>query len=59
MDPPIIGRCPWCGRELAVFVDEHDVDISHAEPECARFVEFCRLEGFEIVGLADAIRQSR
>jgi len=51
--------CPWCGREVAAFVAGEEVDVSHAEPECDGFREFCKVEGFEIVGLADAIPESR
>jgi len=59
MEPPILGRCPWCLRELAVFIDDQNVDISHAEPECERFRQFCEAEGFEVVELADNACESR
>lgn len=48
----VYAVCPFCQRELAVFVSQDDVQISHAEPECDRFRRLCELERFEIVELA-------
>ena len=49
---PVLARCPFCGAELALWVNRDDVQISHAEPQCLRFRWFCELDGFELVGLA-------
>jgi hypothetical protein len=58
--PPLLATCcPWCGLEVAAFIVGDEVDVSHAEPECEGFREFCKVEGFEVVGLADAIPESR